>query len=331
MATADRHPRLPACRRPGWPRAPGGRSPATPERRRQQRGAERDGGCAGRGPRLAEVARRVLRVGRQLVGLGLVEQQEERAEAADAVAGVAAVELGGRRARVLQPAQALPGALAQVVELAELDRVRRARLRARRLLVVLEPVVAERALPHAAVLLALVEHAERARGHAVAAAVADVLLHDHGAELRAEQGAGRADLQARGLGAVLADVRGHQPPHAVAVLVGLQAPLVGHSIARRDLRERTLRVLADVQRLALLDERDVPPGVRTEVDRVVVGLAREGWVGRFLRDLVPLLAGDLARLATDADRRVGEEAHARALLGAVRAHPPSCLPSWTTP
>src|SRR5205823_5006603 len=83
------------------------------------------------------------------------------------------------------------GALAQLVERPELDRVGRAGLRAGRLVTALEPVVAERALPDAAVLLStqwpgrrvgrrgqvpLVEHAERTRRHAVAAAVADVLL-----------------------------------------------------------------------------------------------------------------------------------------------------------
>src|SRR3712207_8124919 len=44
--------------------------------------------------------------------------------------------------------------------------------------------------------------------HAVAAAVADVALHHHGAELGAEQRPGRADVQAAGVRAVLADVGG---------------------------------------------------------------------------------------------------------------------------
>ena len=126
---------------------------------------------------------------------------------------------------LLQLGQPVLGALAQLGQLAELDRVRRAGLRAGGLLVVLEAVVAERALPHPAVVLALVEHPERARRDAVAAAVADVLLHDHGPELGAEQRAGRAHLEARGVGAVLADVGGHQPADAVALLVGLHAGL----------------------------------------------------------------------------------------------------------
>src|SRR5699024_7027582 len=60
----------------------------------------------------------------------------------------------------------------------------------------------------------------------------------------------------------------------------------------------------------LFDERHVPPGVRAERARVVVGGAEqfEVPVGG---DVVPLLAGDLAGLAADADGGVGEEALAR--------------------
>ena len=74
---------------------------------------------------------------------------------------------------------------------------------------VAEAVVAERALPHPAVALAFADHAIRTRGHAVAAAVADVLLHDHRAELRAEQGTRRTHIQARcgGPKAVVATAR----------------------------------------------------------------------------------------------------------------------------
>src|SRR5581483_9027990 len=110
-----------------------------------------------------------------------------------------------------------------------------ARLRARGLVAALEPVVAERALPDASVLLLperpgrrvrrgrqvpLVEHAEGARGDAVAAAVADVLLDDDGPELGAEQRSRRADVEAAGMRAVLADVGAHQPAqHVLSALV----------------------------------------------------------------------------------------------------------------
>src|SRR5581483_6349415 len=172
----------------------------------------------------------------------------------------------------------------QLVDLAELDRVRRARLRAGRLVAALQAVVAERALPHAPVLLlpeqrqrerrvsgaawkiALVDHAERTRGNAVAAAVADVFLHDDGAELGAEERARRARVEAAGVRAVLADVGLHQPAQG------------GRGGGRVDRG----RLAVELQRLALLDERDV------------------------------------ARLAADAHRRIGEEAHARLRLVAVR-------------
>src|SRR5919204_325446 len=95
--------------------------------------------------------------------------------------------------------------LAKLLHLPELDRVRRAGLGAGRLEAVSEAVVAEGALPHPAIALALLEHAEGTRGHAVAAAVADVLLHDHRSVLGAEQGPGGAHLEAGRLGAVLAD------------------------------------------------------------------------------------------------------------------------------
>src|SRR5438552_5083695 len=93
-------------------------------------------------------------VGRKAVHLGLVEQEEERAEAADAVTGVVAVELRAVPALLLHLLEPLGGALAQLVERPELNRLCRARVRARRLVAALEPVVAERALPDAAVRLA---------------------------------------------------------------------------------------------------------------------------------------------------------------------------------
>src|SRR5439155_11712768 len=186
----------------------------------------------------------------------------------------------------------------------------------RRLVPALEPVVAERALPDAPVLLLaqleaedlrwrvarlpgdvpLVEHAEGARRHAVAAAVADVLLNDDGVELGAEERAGRADIEAGGVGAVLADVRAHQPAQRIHLAVA-------------------------TQRLLLLDEGDVAPGVRAELGGVVVRLA--GPDHAVLGDEVPLLTGDLAGLAADADRRVREEADALLRLravGAMRVH-----------
>ena len=82
------------------------------------------------------------------------------------------------------------------LKLAELDRVGRARFGAGRLEAALQPVIAERAFVRLAVLEAEIDDAERAGRHAIAAAVADVLLHDDGVELGAEERAGRAGFQA---------------------------------------------------------------------------------------------------------------------------------------
>src|SRR5205807_9453344 len=98
-------------------------------------------------------------------------------------------------------------------------------LRAGRLLVVLEPVVAQGALPHPAVVLALVEHPERASRDAVSAAITDVLLDHHGPVFGPEQRTRGAYVQAGGIGAVLAHVGGHQPAKAIALLVGLHPRL----------------------------------------------------------------------------------------------------------
>ena len=159
--------------------------------------------------------------------------------------------------------------------LAELDRVGGARLRARRLHVVEEPVVAEGALPDPAIVLALVQDAERTGDDAVAASVADVLLHHDRAELGPEERPGRAHVKAAGLGAVLADVGAHEPPESGVIVVRLQ-PMVDQLLARRLLHPRVGRGLRDaVDRHLLLDEGDVAPAVGPQVAAVVVGLAGE--------------------------------------------------------
>jgi len=251
-------------------------------------------------PDRAEVAGGHDRVRRQPVDLGLVEQQEERAVAADAVLRVAPVEPGDVDPSLVQLGQPPVGALAQLGQLAELDRLGGAGLGARGRLALLEPVVAERALERPAVVLAQVDDAVRTGRDAVAAAVADVRLDDDRAELGAEQRAGRAHVEARGVGAVLADVRRHQPLHAVGA--GLRRLVVARR--RADRRHPEIGD-ADVERL--LDERHVPPGGGTELLGVVVRHAGEEVA--VLGHLVPLLAGHLARLAADAHRGVGEEAH----------------------
>src|SRR5207248_4119866 len=93
--------------------------------------------------------------------------------------------------------------------------------------VILEPVVAEGALPHSPIVLALVEDAERTGGDAIAAAIAYVLLNDHGPELGPEQRTRGADVQTGSVGAVLAHVGGHQPTQPIALLIGLDPGVDG--------------------------------------------------------------------------------------------------------
>ena len=218
------------------------------------------------------------------------------------------------------------GDLHQLLVGAELDRVGRAGLRAGRLQPVLEAVVAERALAGAPVLGVAVDHAERTRRHAVAAAVADVRLQHHRLMLGADQRTGRAGVETARVGAVLADV-GHE--HPIAHLAhrlgdvhdarrGLRSIDEVDRAGGRDRRqlapgpgvERALCLFLELRRgLEQLDEPDVAPGRGREIPGVVVGDALAGL--RAVRgQVVPLLARDLAGLAADAHRGVGEEAHA---------------------
>src|SRR6266540_3427688 len=93
----------------------------------QRRGQHRPGGQLGRA--------------RQPVNLGLVHQQVEGVQAAEDLL-VGAVELSLGVALALKLRQPGVGALAQILDWAELDRLGRARLRAGRHQVMLEPIVA---------------------------------------------------------------------------------------------------------------------------------------------------------------------------------------------
>src|SRR6266446_10806332 len=67
---------------------------------------------------------------------------------------------------------------------------------------------------------------------------------------------------------------------------------------------------AVVRAVELLDELDVPPVRAVELARVVVAVARHFRHAAVCgRQLVPVFARDLARLAADTDGRVGEEPH----------------------
>src|SRR5581483_7219634 len=185
---------------------------------------------------------------------------------------VRAVQLGVLEPHGAQRLDAFLGLGHELVAESELDRLRRARLGARRSESIVDAIVTERAFSRRPRLRVERDDTERARGHAVATAVANVLVDVHRSVLGAVDGAGRAGLETAGLRAVLADV-GHEQPRQIPV------------------------------RLGLLDEAHESEGLVREVGVVLVA-------ARPLRllepELVPLLAGDLARAAADAQRRVRE-------------------------
>src|SRR5512146_1183001 len=172
-------------------------------------------------------------------------------------------------------------AIAQHLHGTELDGIGGTRLGARRFETGADAIVAQRALLRCARHVIDVDHAERARADAVATAVARVRLNDDGVELGSDDRAGGAHFQAGRLYAVLAHVAHHEP-----------APLV--------------------RLWELLDELDVPPRIAAQAQCVVVALPAHLEVRAAVAargELVPLLARHLARLAPDAHRGVGEEAH----------------------
>src|SRR5919106_833973 len=244
-----------------------------------------------------EISGRQLGIRRQAVDLGAVDEQEEGIETAQHLL-VGTVEIRARLAALVERAHTLGGQHLEIGDRSKVDRVGRARLRARGLEPVLQPVVAERALLRGARRWIGPDDPERAGPDAVAAAVAGVGLDHHRVELRPDDGAGRAHLETA-------------RPHAVLAHIAHQEPAAVGAIGRE-----------------LLDEPHVAPVRAVEAPRVVVAVARErvdAAVGG--GELVPLLAGDLAGLAADADRGVGEETH-RLRHQAFSTLHTKALPSW---
>jgi hypothetical protein len=173
------------------------------------------------------------------------------------------------------------GAVTELVQRPELDRLGRAGLGAGGNEARLLTVVAERALERAAVVGPAVDDAERTGYDAVAAAVADVGLYVDAAELRPDDRAGGTRLEAARRLAMLADVGRERPGPPFR------------------------RIAAAARHDWLLDELHMPPGGVAERERVVV---RETAPAQpVLGDVVPLLASHFARLAADAERGVSEE------------------------
>src|SRR5262245_2519111 len=219
------------------------------------------------------VAARQLRV--RCVGepvhLGLVGDEEEGMEPAVLLVAVQARLRHALTAQLIQPGT---GDVAHRAQVAELDRLGRTRLGARRRQVGLQPVVAERALAGEPGRLVEADDVIGAGGDAIAAAVAHVGLDVDRVELGPDDGVGGAHLHAARQRTMLADVAHHAPGDA--------------TLGR-----------------AALVELHVAPVLLVELAGVVVAVAELRGVSG---ELVPFLAGDLAGLAADAERRVGEEA-----------------------
>src|SRR5216683_16208 len=234
-----------------------------------------------RGPqgRRLEIARRHARIRREAVDLRLVHEQVEGVEPAEHGL-VGPVQIGAGLPGLVELSDPAPGHLLQIGDRAEVDGLGRAGLGARGLEAHLHPVIAERAFLGGARHRVEADHPEGARADAIPAAVARVRLDDHRVELGPDDGAGRTHLEAAGVRAVLADVAHHEPAPVLAV--GAE----------------------------LLDELHVPPVGAVELARIVVAVpAEDADAAVSGRELVPLLAGHLTRLAPDAHGRVGEETH----------------------
>src|SRR5262249_1423375 len=128
---------------------------------------------------------------------------------------VGTVEPGLVHALALQLPQAPFGDALQLAHRAEADRLRGAGLGTGRRQVLLQPVVAEGALLGDVAAVAGVDDARGAGRDGVPAGVARRLVDEHRVELGAQDGAGGADVHARRVDAVLADVRHHQPGDAL--------------------------------------------------------------------------------------------------------------------
>src|SRR5262249_10110768 len=145
----------------------------------------------------------------------------------------------------LQLLDALAGTLVQLLDRAELDRRRWARLGAGWDQTIALAVVAERTLVRMAVEAGAGDDAKGAGGQAGRAAVADVGLNVDVLEFVVDDGAGWAGLLAGSRDTVLADVTHHQP--------AVCARLAGHDLQGDSPTRLALRA-------ELLDKLDVPPG-----------------------------------------------------------------------
>src|SRR6266850_1876292 len=249
------------------------------------------------GGALEEVARREFGVAGQTVHLGLVRNEIERVQPAEHRL-VSAVQPGARLAQHVELLHPPLGPLLELADRPELNGLRWACLRAGGHHAGLQSVVTQRALLRRARCVVDVDHTERARGDAHAAAVAHVRLDDHGVELSADDRPRGTHLETRGAHAMFAHVAHHQPAFLTPVLA------------------------------ELLHELHVTPMDAVEAAGVVVAVAGQlAPAPAGGGELVPLLARHLARLAADAHGRVGIESHGLGHQAFSTLHT-KALPSW---
>src|SRR5215207_1053969 len=270
----------------------------------QSYGRSQDAGGDGAGhdgaPYLGLRHERMLR---QIVGLRLVHEDELGVVAPDTSRAAdlrRAVDVRLRVASSVKLRNPLFGDPFELLDLAEHDRVGRTRLGASWLHPVALPVVAKGALKDPAIFRDRRDDAVGTGRDTVAAAVADVGLDVDVVELVADDCAGRTRLLAGRLHTMLADVA-HERPAPQSVELCPTRELFAHVFGQSD----EVNVAGEPALFGVLNKSDVAPGSAGELLGVVVGVA--GQLVAVGGDLVPLLAGNLAGLAADADRCVGQE------------------------
>ena len=155
-----------------------------------------------------------LRLWRKAICFWLAENQEKRVSAAHRrFGGIVKLRVGVPV--FSQLLHTLRRACAQIIEPTEHDRFSRTNLGARRCEPALLSVVAEGTFECATGvgqrLWAPVNHAKRARDHAIPAAVANIILHEYRANFGANDRSGGTRFETTSFFAMLADIRKKDP------------------------------------------------------------------------------------------------------------------------
>src|SRR6266480_4514118 len=148
-----------------------------------------------------------------------------------------------------------------------------------------------------------INHPKRTRHYAVAAAIADIVLHEHGPDFSAHDRSSGTCFKASRLLAMLANVRQKYPTKGIFRLRRGYGGQVRLRIGWQTHRSRNLVSFLAI----LLEKHDMSPCQRADVAGVVVRISRPREA--VIRNLVPFLASDFASLTTDANRGIREESH----------------------